>query len=248
MMSHVHLINLDRSSDRLMTFNRRNSHLKTVLRFPAIDGSLLDRQELIRNGIILEDCPYSSGTLGCALSHIELWRKALTENCPITIFEDDVIAAFEFEEKMARILEKIPADWDVVNWGYLFGGPLKVWLDLSFSKVMIDFYAPKKFGECIDFQSTEYDYSIFRLLNSWGLQSYSVSPKGARMLLDHCLPLRKQAIQFSQDGVSYLDEGIDGPMNGVYRSMQAFICVPPLVMHEPPQELLSDRIATDREF
>jgi len=75
-------------------------------------------------------------------------------------------------------------------------------------------------------------YGFVRLLNGFGALAYSVSPNGARKLLQECLPLRKRAIQFAQPGVSFWDQGIDCAMNGVYPSMQAFVSVPPLVVQD----------------
>ena len=115
MLPQIHVINLDRSADRFATFNCRNSHLASVLRFPAVDGALVDREELMRNGVISEDCPYSSGALGCALSHVALWKKAANEELTLTIFEDDVVCSLHFAEETARLLSTLPEDWDLIN-------------------------------------------------------------------------------------------------------------------------------------
>jgi len=96
----------------------------------------------------------------------------------------------------------------------------------------------------LKFQRSSRNNMLFKLSNCWGAQAYSVSITGARKLLDECLPLRKRAIQFSQPGVIYRDEAIDGPMNAAYPSMQAFICIPPLVAHD--EQVDSDRIVIDR--
>ena len=99
MLNQIHLINLDRSTDRLAKFARRNSHLSSVLRSPAVDGARVDRQALLRGGLIRADCPYGNGALGCALSHIELWKKAYAEDRAVTVFEDDAIATFRLRKK-----------------------------------------------------------------------------------------------------------------------------------------------------
>ena len=52
----IHLINLDRSTDRLATFQKRNEHLREVIRIPAIDGRLLDKQKLVKEGMMAADC------------------------------------------------------------------------------------------------------------------------------------------------------------------------------------------------
>ena len=76
----IHLINLDRSTERLHRFQERNFHLPKIVRVPAVDGSALDREELIRAGVINRDLPYAAGTLGCAMSHLSLWKMAASQN------------------------------------------------------------------------------------------------------------------------------------------------------------------------
>jgi len=126
-----YVINLDRSVARLKAFRDRNQHLSNVTRFPAVDGASLDRAALIKAGTILDDCPYPAGTLGCALSHAALWRKACEENCSLTIFEDDTITALRCEQQMEELLLTLPADWDFILWGYGLFEKLNLWIDLG---------------------------------------------------------------------------------------------------------------------
>ena len=67
--------------------------------FPAVDGRMLDKQKLIKEGLIAPDCDYKTGAVGCALSHVNLWKKAADENRIITVFEDDAVATYRFQEK-----------------------------------------------------------------------------------------------------------------------------------------------------
>jgi GR25 family glycosyltransferase involved in LPS biosynthesis len=55
---------------------------------------------LITEGLFIEDLPYGSGSLGCSLSHIRLWKEAVVSGKLITIFEYDVI--FAFYEKFGK--------------------------------------------------------------------------------------------------------------------------------------------------
>ena len=95
----IHLTNLDRSADRLATFQKRNAHLGDLVRVPAIDGRLLDKEKLVRDGVIAPECGYTPGAIGCALSHMSLWRKAVDENRIVTVFEDDGVATNRFPGK-----------------------------------------------------------------------------------------------------------------------------------------------------
>jgi hypothetical protein len=52
---HVHVINLDRSPERLAEFRSVNRHLAGLSRAVAFDGSKLDLAELERQGLIRAD-------------------------------------------------------------------------------------------------------------------------------------------------------------------------------------------------
>ena len=129
----VHVINLDRSADRLAEFMAANGHLKELSRFPAIDGSALDVPELVRAGTIREEilvqdpavpkdlhAKYTRGALGPALSHIALWGKAIAGARPLTICEDDVVfhsqyGAMEIQRHVeSKVQERISEDAAVV--------------------------------------------------------------------------------------------------------------------------------------
>jgi glycosyl transferase family 25 len=89
---NIHLVNLDRSTDRLATFEAVNSHIMPhVTRFPAIDGKSVTRATFVEQGIIAPDLGYKDGALGDALSQITLWDMAIRENRSLTICEDDAI-------------------------------------------------------------------------------------------------------------------------------------------------------------
>lgn len=241
-VSDVHVINLDRSTERLAKFMACNAHLKNIVRVPAVDGLLVDRAELVRHQVIVEDGPFAPGALGCALSHIGLWQKAVTDNSIVTIFEDDAVCAHNFVEEAARILSILPANWDVIQWGCLLD-PLFAWLDFGYVKAKLQFY-DRQFGYNSEaFQSERFKPIPIKLVHSFGLQAYSVSPDGARALLEGCLPIKDRFIRFPNAGVTTDNEGIDVAMCAVYRNLKAFVCIPPLVIQD--KSLSSDRLATD---
>jgi hypothetical protein len=136
----------------------------------------------------------------------------------------------------------LPEQWDMVQWGANFH-PLFMWLDFEFSKAKLEFYDRRFSGDAQKFQSTRYSPSAIRIAHSFGLMAYSVSPKGAISLLKYCLPLKKQLIPFPGTDVTLDDTGIDCSMCGAYSSMQAFVCIPPLVIHDDEQA--SERVEMD---
>jgi len=248
-LAPIHLINLDRSTERLRHFRERNGHLENIVRVPAVDGSAVDREALIRAGYITRDLPYGSETLGCAMSHLKLWEMAASQDQSITIFEDDIVIARQFEKRAREVMSVLPDDWGIIQWGYILN-PTYVWVDLGISRVSLRCYGrPGYQGEegLRKFQAEEYSAAPLRLLHSFGAQGYSISPKGARAALEYCLPLRKRLIEFPDAGVTTLDRGIDVALDGVYPTMKAYICVPPLLTAEHEQESVRKKIDKERE-
>jgi GR25 family glycosyltransferase involved in LPS biosynthesis len=228
----TYVINLDRSTERWRRFNEWNGHLD-ALRFPATDGAALDREGLFRAGYTAESLAYPPGALGCAISHIKLWELAARENRPLTILEDDVAVAQHFETASTRALAMLPSDWDFIKWGWTIN-PLFAWLDVGVSRVRLHGYGRLAYEnrESIKaFQHTETACAPVRMLHSFGLFAYSVSPRGARTALEYCLPLRKRLITFPDAKVTADDTGIDVLLCGVYPQMQAFVGLPSLVVH-----------------
>lgn len=116
----IHLINLDRSTERLAEFTARNRHLTDVTRFTAIDGRQADRGALVAQGIIGPNLNYTDGALGNCLSHLALWERAIAANRSITLCEDDAIFNRGFERDAAALIDSLPADWHVIFWGWNF--------------------------------------------------------------------------------------------------------------------------------
>jgi len=228
----AYLINLDRSADRLARFHERNKHLANVTRIAAVDGGGASRADLESAGYISHDLAYKPGVLGCALSHIKLWEKAAAEDCAITVFEDDAALSYQFERCTEQVLSTLPTDWDFIVWGNNFP-PAFIWLDLGISKARLMPYGGKQWltAEGIaEFQRKEFSGGAVRLLHVFGTNAYSISAAGARRALDYCRPLRNRMITFPEAGVRTPDQGIDSALCGLYPSIKAFICLPPLAI------------------
>jgi GR25 family glycosyltransferase involved in LPS biosynthesis len=237
----IHVISLDRTPARLAEFQRRNAHLSHVERFRAIDGRTLDREKLIKDGVITADCIYTAGNVGCAMSHFALWRKAVEEDRPITVAEDDAIFSRNFAGRSREFLEGLPEDWDFVQWGWVF--QQRVWVQAipQILNTTMIFDQDQLRRHIEDFQSSDVTPTPVRLRHSFGTVCYSVSPKGARALLEHCTPLSGKLIEFPGFGVVIENKGIDCMMNGVYPSLKAFISVPPLAVTEHREEETTTR-------
>jgi GR25 family glycosyltransferase involved in LPS biosynthesis len=116
----IHFINLDRTPDRCREFLQTNRHISQLSRFPAVDGTTLDPDALVRNGTIAAGIRhlYSPGALGVALSHLALWEKAIQTGQPITVCEDDAIFHQRFPDLIKGMMRRLPANWDFLLWGW----------------------------------------------------------------------------------------------------------------------------------
>jgi GR25 family glycosyltransferase involved in LPS biosynthesis len=112
------IINLDRRPDRLA-----RSKIEKAVRFPAIDGKTLRlTPDLVKMFSASQNIGWRKGVMACALSHISLWMKLVTDKPEIQsylILEDDAILDPEFTPLLQHIHEKnlLPADCDVLYLG-----------------------------------------------------------------------------------------------------------------------------------
>jgi len=157
----------------------------------------------------------------------------------LTVFEDDALSHPAFDEHRSAVLAQLPADWDVILWGYVYD-PLFLWIDLGFSAAEFRFYDRAEPFAWSDTSDGRPIYRPHRLRHAFGTQAYSISPRGANRLLSAVLPLKKQLISFPGTAIVIEDQGIDGAMNTAYQAMRSFVCVPPLVVQR--DEGISDRL------
>ena len=149
------------------------SHNKTAM-FPAVDASLLDISTDSRVSPFAKyhishslDTDFmhtgKASAVGCSLSHIALWRKAVELDEPIIVLEDDVRMDKDF---MHTAISRIPAGVDHAAIVYL------PFADRSDCGTYWCNVQPRKgFG---------------------GTQMYYITPRGARILLEQALPIVSQ--------------------------------------------------------
>lgn len=116
-MIPVFVINLDRSTDRLALVDAQLRQAGVPFtRFPAVDGSRVDRDspDVARWARRFA----TDSMLGCALSHVYLWRHVQAAGVPAAlIMEDDVQLAPDFLARLETVLQEVPADFDVLYLG-----------------------------------------------------------------------------------------------------------------------------------
>lgn len=148
-------------------------HNRTA-KFPAVDASLLDistdkrvspfARYHISNSLDIDFMHTGKASaVGCSLSHIALWEKAVELNEPIIVLEDDVRMDKDF---MHTAISRIPAGVDHAAIVYL------------------------PFADRSDCGT--YWCKVHARQGFSGTQMYYITPRGASILLEQALPIVSQ--------------------------------------------------------
>jgi glycosyl transferase, family 25 len=235
----AYVISLASTPGRLEKFARSNAGLGIeFIHYEAVDGSRIDRDALWAAGEIAErDLGITDNAIGCALSHMALWRMARDENRAITICEDDAVLRGDFVSVYERQLAAQP-DFDILHWGFNFD--------------MHACYEIPGYGECVfmaderqlraehvaeTFRASQHPVHLYRAVRLYGLPCYTVSPAGADKLLKLCRPLSKLSTQFElPNGYGGLTQlifataGIDFFCVSHLKELNAHVAIPSLAI------------------
>ncbi len=96
-----YIINIFRRKDRWEKVSKHfDEHSVRSERWDAVDGKEYSMSEYIKDVFAGNDFDYRRGVLGCALSHLDLWKYLSVSNVinSIVIFEDDITFANNFKD------------------------------------------------------------------------------------------------------------------------------------------------------
>ncbi len=137
----VWVINLDRRKDRLDKFMKTNESVANrVLRMPAFDGKTLPLTPKLARLFAPHDFKWKKSVMGCALSHLAMWMKLVTDKPDIQsylICEDDAVLDPKWKETWSSMMKEkaLPDDWDVVYLGGILPPNRKAFEELAVEKV-----------------------------------------------------------------------------------------------------------------
>lgn len=218
-----YLINLKRTPERLEEFCKNNPGFEFTI-FDAVDGKTVDRSLLLTNGTITQSIHqrYTDGAIGVAMSHKKLWEICVGLNQPITVIEDDAYLNKNFLD-IAERNTKVNDGWDIIYWGCNLDQNIGIEMipRITMSEIRTD---SKLVCQHIDkFRDAEFPVTFYRCAFAIGLVCYSVSPKGAKHLLEHCFPVRDY-------DRPYLNFGIDHSVLEELPAINGYIVIPPLAL------------------
>lgn len=115
-------INLDRRQDRreYMTKLFESQDITNYEFFSAVDGTDMIATEQSQPIYLFKHYTrLKQGTVGCALSHYNIWRQLMTdwENSYYVIIEDDITLGINFRENLSKIISKITPEKSIILLG-----------------------------------------------------------------------------------------------------------------------------------
>lgn len=220
---NYYLITLQRTPERLKDFCLNNKNFLFDI-FPACDGQTLSEGTIQDPSLFSEQIinRYTRGALGVALSHRELWQKCIALNEPITVIEDDAYLNKNFT-KAAENIEQNKDHWDFIFWGS--NPDQNVTLDLVPGVMRSEFRTDVAMLQhnINNFRDIEVVPLFYRCLFAIGLVCYSITPTGAKHLLNTVFPLRDY-------DKPYLNYGVDHSVLEEIPNMRTYYSMPPLAM------------------
>ena len=224
------VINRACDTERLAAFMTANAHVPDIERIEGTEGREVPLDSLVARGIADAGLVYSPGAIGAALSHLGLWSRAVQQNEPLMIFEDDALLCRNFETETARLVATLAPEWDVAVLGYNFNAPITLDALPGVTRSVVTFGEKRMQKNASSFTTQDRHAAFFRLLQAFGLCAYAVSPKGARRLLEYCLPLRAQ--EYQQLGLDRMvrNVGIDVVTSYYFARLEAYGAFPPLAL------------------
>ena len=186
----IYVISLERSKDRRDIFDSNNSKYIKYTYHNAVDGKLLNLNDVNKQIFTKGSKIYSNGAVGCALSHLQLWDKCIELNKPIIILEDDAIVSRNFNSHINNLLNSIfPNKWDIIQLNYNFDSVLS-YKNTNYETCNCIFNKTKLTKNDIStFVNSKINTTIAKLNHCFGMSAYIINPLGAKILKEKCFPL-----------------------------------------------------------
>ena len=112
-----YVINLERRKDRLVDFFKRNKEEMIPIKvFKGIDGKTLKSSHKIQKAFKTGDYNYRSGIIGCAMSHISIWKEFLLNptQTHVLVLEDDAKLVKDFNHKLISLLNTYNGKYEIM--------------------------------------------------------------------------------------------------------------------------------------
>ncbi|WP_322037525.1 glycosyltransferase family 25 protein [Burkholderia cepacia] len=225
----LRVISLNDARGRRDAFAAQNPNLDFAF-VDAVDGSALPDAEIAGSGLFAPGLPYTRGAFGIAMTTHRLWTEIASGGEWVTIAEDDAIFRPDFHVAATQFLRTHADRYDFVAWGYNFDSVLRGTIFNDRVPVTMRFDEAALAQAVDDFRTDRGPVLVMNLLEFYGICAYTISPAGARFLLDHCFPLEPETLFSHGLGRTLPNYGIDVAMNKFYGAMRSVAAFPPLAV------------------
>ncbi|WP_257127837.1 glycosyltransferase family 25 protein [Burkholderia sp. MSMB2157WGS] len=225
----VSVISLTDGRSRRASFRADNPELDVEF-VDAVDGAALSDDDIANSGLFAPGLPYSRGAYGIAMTTHRLWTEIAAGDELVTIAEDDAIFRPDFHEVTEQFLQANAGCYDFIAWGYNFDSILRGSIFNSRTPVTMRFDETALARSVDAFRSDRSAVLVMNLLEFYGICAYTVSPAGARFLLDRCFPLKPEVLFSYGLDRPISNFGIDVAMNKCYGDMRSVASFPPLAI------------------
>ena len=237
----IYVLHLARHEERFEYFNKHNSHIPEVNWFEGIDGKVLDRDQLERDGVISKNGnwpdQWPNGALAGALGHRALWEICVKADKPIIVLEDDAVMATDFHAKVQTLMNDLPHDWEILHLTWNFGSHL--YLDMLGRSEGVATLWIKQIdlqAHLTEFQNMPAKSHLYKLLHSFGMGAYIISPLGAKRLLAEKGLYSSDLVDRADIGLKYFPNALSMNLNWLYPTMKAYVAFPAVAFVENLQE------------
>ena len=225
----VQVISLASATGRRAAFVQNNPGLDFAFR-EAVDGRALVASGRLDPAIFAPGLRYTPGAYGIAATTHGLWTEIAAGEKIVTIAEDDAIFRPDFHAMAADLARQQADEFDFIAWSYNFDSIVRVSLFDGRVPCKMSFNQDILRASLQEFRADRSPVLLLRLLESFGLCAYSISPSGARQLLERCFPLKDEESRSPGLRRAMLNLGIDLVMNSHYPGLRCFMAYPPLAV------------------
>lgn len=230
------VISLSRTPQRLATFRKHNDGLGlTISHHEGVDGKEVNLRKLVKWGKITETANYKPGMIGSALSHGELWQKAVDLGRTILVFEDDVRLRKDFAVQADGLLKEAGA-FDIVMFGFNTDYQLATGLFPGCDTLSVFSNRYPNTADMEAFAASTTRPALLPLRGMFGGCAYAISPEGAASLLKACFPLDNRPVTFAPGAKPFSAFSLNGMMNTAYKNLKAYISFPPIALSPNDQQ------------
>tara|TARA_B100001029_G_scaffold179449_1_gene188979 strand:+ start:7165 stop:7836 length:672 start_codon:yes stop_codon:yes gene_type:complete len=181
-MHDINLIHYTKLVERLPVI--KEEFKNSIFQIKVI--SEFDKEDLTKKNLKKFDTDYMSlGEISCFMKHMHVYKKLITSTKDFSIvIEDDILLEDNFDNKLARLLEKLPKDFDFVFFG---SSKLNMHIPIFKRRLFKNFY--KKTNVPTDWGGNGMTKTT---------DSYIVSKAGAKKIID-----RAEKIDILDDALDF---------------------------------------------